>query len=154
MPHRDVPRIGYADAFRRLCRARDLVHDRFRDPLTVRDLARAAGMSPYHFLRLFNDVFGVTPRQYLMRVRLDHARELLVGGASVTDVCFDVGFSSLGSFSSLFRREVGRSPSDYQRHKRVIVGVPATIGRLWVPHCFLMHYTNAIFEKPSTAPLG
>jgi AraC-like DNA-binding protein len=154
MTHRGVPRIVYADAFRRLCRARDLIHARFDEALTTHELARAAGMSRFHFLRLFHEVFGVTPRQYLMRVRLERSCELLARGTSVTQTCFDVGFSSLGSFSTLFRREHGRSPSDYQRRVRTMISVPETIGRLWVPHCFLVNYTSASFEKRAPVALG
>ena len=91
-------KVVHDDVFRRLCRARDLVHERSGEPLTVAQLARSAGVSRYHFLRLFRDAFGATPHQYLMRVRLERARKLLAAdAASVTDVCMEVGFSSLGS---------------------------------------------------------
>jgi AraC-like DNA-binding protein len=83
---------------------------------TIEDVATTVGISRAHFIRQFEALFGLTPHQYRIQARLDLARDLLVrGDRSVTDVCFDVGFSSLGSFSSLFTRRVGESPSAYRR---------------------------------------
>jgi AraC-like DNA-binding protein len=81
---REAPRIVYADAFRRLSAARDLMHARYHEALTLPVVAKAAGMSPHHFLRLFRDVMGVTPRQYLMRLRLAEAQRLLAGGGAAS----------------------------------------------------------------------
>jgi AraC-like DNA-binding protein len=108
------PTIVDGDLYRRLCRARDLIHDRFDDALDLPTLAQAAGVSRFHFLRSFQRAFGQTPHQRLVDVRLARAKERLRAGAAVTEVCLDVGFSSLGSFSDLFRRRVGVSPSQYQ----------------------------------------
>lgn len=103
------------EGFRRLCRARDLLRDR-HDPPTIVELAREVGISPYHLIRQFEAVFGTTPHQFRIRSRLDRARTLLATGCySVTRVCMDVGFTSLGSFSALFSRRVGQSPSGYRR---------------------------------------
>jgi AraC-like DNA-binding protein len=72
------------------------------------DLARELHISPFHFIRQFEAVFGLTPHQFRIQARLDRARHLLaMGEHSVTDVCMEVGFSSLGSFSSLFARRLG-----------------------------------------------
>ena len=128
-------KVLHDDVFRRLCRARDLVHERSAEPLTVARLARAAGVSRYHFLRLFRDAFGETPHQYLMDVRLERARKLLAAdAASVTDVCLEVGFSSLGSFSTLFARRVGAPPSAFRRRlHHFAFGAQ----RVYVPHCYV-----------------
>jgi AraC-like DNA-binding protein len=132
-------RILQDDAFRRVCRARDLIHDRCAEPLTLAQLARTAGMSRYHFLRLFRDAFGATPHQYLMRVRLERARKLLAADtASVTDVCMDVGFSSVGSFSTLFAKRVGIPPSSYRRRVYWVRELHGGISRLYIPACFLI----------------
>ena len=73
-------------------------------------------MSPFHFIRQFEALFGVTPHQYRIRARLDRAKLLLASREwSVTNTCFEVGFSSLGSFSALFTRRFGESPSAYRR---------------------------------------
>jgi AraC-like DNA-binding protein len=149
-----VRRIVRSDVFRRLCEARELIHDAWAEELPVPQLADRAGMSPYHFVRTFAHVFGATPHRYLTRVRLERAKGLLASGAcSVTEACFEVGFSSLGSFSTLFRRETGRSPREFQRHTRSLVVVPAALPRLYIPHCFFSFYgPTATFEKPSAGP--
>jgi AraC-like DNA-binding protein len=108
-----------APTFRRLCRARDVLQRIDDAAPKIDDLAREMGLSPSHFTRLFEAVFGVTPHQYRIRVRLDRARQLLAARErSVTDVCMEVGFSSLGSFSALFTRRFGEPPSRYRRRVR------------------------------------
>jgi AraC-like DNA-binding protein len=104
------------EGFRRLCEARDLLA-RIDDPTpTIDEIAAELNVSPFHFTRQFQAVFGVTPHQYRIQVRLDRAKDLLASGTrSVTEVCMDVGFSSLGSFSTLFTRRFGESPSAYRR---------------------------------------
>jgi len=86
------------------------------DASSVAEIAREVGISPFHFIRQFHAVFGVTPHQYRIDTRLQAARHLLADGrSSVTDVCMEVGFSSLGSFSALFSRRFGESPRAYRR---------------------------------------
>lgn len=107
------------EGFRRLCEARDLLRDVSDDDLTIARIASTVGMSRAHFIVQFEALFGVTPHQYRIQARLDRARELLTGSdRPVTDVCLEVGFTSLGSFSSLFTRRVGVSPSVYRRRCR------------------------------------
>src|SRR5688572_19716760 len=101
--------------FKRLCRARRLIADDAESAQTVRALAREVGLSRFHLIRQFRALFGVTPHQYRTHVRLERARELLGGGHSVTEACLEVGFSSPGSFSHLFVRRVGVTPSAYRR---------------------------------------
>lgn len=96
----------------RLSRARDLLAT---SDAEVRGVARVAGISPFHFIRLFDAAFGETPGQFRTRARLERAKALLASGASVTEACFDVGFSSVGSFSGLFQRRIGVAPSAYRR---------------------------------------
>jgi AraC-like DNA-binding protein len=89
----------------RLCRARDLLRDWEDDePLSITAIARASGLTPFHFIRLFKAIFGETPHQYRSRAQVEKAKHLLVlTNLSITDVCMAVGYSSLGSFSALFR---------------------------------------------------
>lgn len=120
--------------FRRLCRARDLLHE-VSEPLSVAHVAAQAGMSQFHFIRQFEAVFGLTPHQLRIQARIERAKLMLERDeASVTGVCMDVGFSSLGSFSSSFTRRVGVNPSDYRRFARRYVQVPGQL--LLVPGCF------------------
>src|SRR5947207_1029157 len=84
--------------------------------INLEDAADQAGISPFHFLRLFSDVLGVTPHQYLLRSRLRHAARLLAeGGRSVTDVAYEVGFADLSNFVRTFRRAAGISPGRFRR---------------------------------------
>ncbi len=104
------------ELLRRVLRGRDFLLSRMDESVSVADAARAACMSTYHFLRAFRTAFRVTPHQFLTTQRLARARTLLRGGKhTVTDVCLDSGFRSLGSFSSLFRRRFGVSPQEVQR---------------------------------------
>jgi AraC-like DNA-binding protein len=135
--------------FTGLCRARDLLREMGDRTISVQDVAREAAMSPFHFIRQFEAVFGETPHQFRIRSRLDRAKQLLaLSDYSVTDVCFEVGFASLGSFSDLFARRVGVPPSAYRRHVRSMVVVPGPRPSALFPGCLtLMGAAFAIFEK-------
>ncbi|WP_062983790.1 helix-turn-helix transcriptional regulator [Nocardia anaemiae] len=98
-----------------LRRARDLADRNYAEPLNLDELAAAAGVSKYHFLRAFAAVYGVTPAAYLAERRIERAQDYLrATNLTVTEVCMLVGYSSLGSFSSKFRQLVGVTPSEYQ----------------------------------------
>src|SRR5262249_61043587 len=100
-----------APTLRKLCQVRDLIRDCLEEDLTLADLSQEADLSAWHFLRAFRESFGETPHAFLTRMRLERAKELLtVTSRPVTEICFDVGFTSLGSFSTLFRRRGGPSP--------------------------------------------
>lgn len=127
------------DVFRRLCRARELLREVPIEPARVADIAGELDLSPFHFIRQFEAVFGRTPHQYRIDARLERARHLLADGRhSVTEVCMEVGFSSLGSFSALFTRRIGVTPSAYQRRLRGLVQVPGVLPRALVPGCLCL----------------
>jgi AraC-like DNA-binding protein len=138
-------------AILKLSRGREVLAEVGSRNISVRDAAREAGLSPFHFIRRFEAVFGETPHQFRTRERLAAAQRLLARGRSVTDVCLDVGFSSLGSFSALFTRKIGISPAAYRRSLRCSVYVPD-----WIPHppsCLLwMGGTDAIAIFKKTLP--
>lgn len=122
-----------SDLHERLCRARTYIDECYDLPLDLAEISKQACLSRYHFLRLFRDAFATTPHQYLIRRRIEKAKELLrVRSLSVTDVCFEVGFQSLGSFSSLFRKCVGHAPVDYRRRQRESLKK--------VPGCFIQMF--------------
>src|SRR5689334_24692475 len=99
-----------------MLRARDAMDRYYWRPLDVAALSRIAGVSEAHFIRTFRATFGETPHRYLQRRRVERSMFLLrESDRSVTDVCFDVGFSSLGTFSRTFREIVGQSPLAYRR---------------------------------------
>lgn len=96
-----------------LRRARDLIDRDYAEPLDLDGMAAEAGYSRFHFARAFKTAYGETPRTYLTRRRIERAKPLLrTANLSVTEICFLVGFASLGSFSARFRQLVGRSPSE------------------------------------------
>ncbi len=103
------------DLNRRLLRARDAMDRAYAAPLDVRAVATVAHLSEAHFIRTFRAVFGETPHRYLQRRRVERSMFLLrETERSVTDICFDVGFMSLGTFSRTFREIIGESPSSYR----------------------------------------
>src|SRR5216117_328826 len=114
---------------RRMLRARDAMDRDYAKPLDIPALARIAYVSEAHFIRTFRATFGETPHRYLQRRRVERAMFLLrQTDRSVTDVCFDVGFTSPGTFSRTFRAIVGQSPSEYRKRSH-----PEA-----VPGCFAM----------------
>ena len=122
---------------RHLLRAKDLADARYRDPLDVRALARAAHLSPAHFSREFRRAFGETPHQYLLTRRLERAAELLRNtDHSVADVCLAVGLSSVGSFTTSFRRTFGLSPTAYRSAH------PPAADRARIPTCMLLTWAR------------
>jgi AraC family transcriptional regulator len=109
-----------AEYYERLSRARDFMESHLEAPLDLRGISAEAFLSPHHFLRLFKQVYKETPHQYLTRRRIERAQRLLLrADLPVTDVCYAVGFESLGSFSWLFRKRVGLSPDQYRKENRL-----------------------------------
>jgi transcriptional regulator GlxA family with amidase domain len=130
---------------RRMLRARDAMDRTYAEPLDVPSLARIACVSESHFIRTFHAVFGETPHRYLQRRRVERAMSLLrETDRSLTDICLDVGFTSLGTFSRTFRDIVGEPPSAYR------LATPA----MSAPTCFVMAGTrprSAVSEKLAPA---
>ncbi|MDH6226477.1 AraC family transcriptional regulator [Streptomyces sp. MJP52] len=120
---------------RRMLRARDVLDRDYARPLDVPTLARVAHVSQAHFTRTFRATFGETPHRYLQRRRVERAMFLLrETNRSVTDISFEVGFTSPGTFSRTFRDIVGRSPRTY-RKEAVAVSVPTCFTMAWTrPH--------------------
>jgi AraC-like DNA-binding protein len=120
----------------RLCNARDLLRDWENEPISVSAVARASGLTRFHFIRLFKAMFGETPHQYRSRAQIEKAKRLLIlTDMSITDVCMEVGFSSLGSFSVLFSRRVGMSPSEFQRRHRSLSLLERQLPASLIPGC-------------------
>ena len=121
----------------RLRRAKDLVDRAYAQPLDGPALARAAHISPWHFSRRFKEAFGETPHQYVVTRRVERAQELLRNtDESVTDICLEVGFQSLGSFSSAFHRVAGMTPTAY---RATLKGFAPT-----VPGCWAAQWTRPL----------
>ena len=124
-------------SYESLQRARELIDAQYAQPLVLNELSQAANLSRYHFLRSFRAVFHMTPHEYLTRKRIERAKELLAeSDLLVTEICFEVGFESLGSFSTLFHRIAGWSPSIYRARAWEMRKNPLK----FIPHCYvIMH---------------
>jgi transcriptional regulator GlxA family with amidase domain len=132
---------------RHLLRAKDLADARYSDPLTVDDLAHAAGLSRAHFSRAFRRAFGESPHAYLLTRRLERAAALLRStDRSVTEICFAIGLHSVGSFTSSFTRTFASSPTAYRAK------FPPAAQYLRVPACMVRLYgrpQNSTFREDS-----
>ena len=129
--------MAFVPPDRHLLRAKDLADGRYFEPLTVDDLARAAGLSKAHFSREFRRAFGVSPHAYLLTRRLERAASLLVStDHSVAEICFEVGLRSVGSFTTSFTRTYGVSPTAYR------AAHPPAADRALIPTCVLRAYSR------------
>jgi AraC-like DNA-binding protein len=131
-----------------MLRARDAMDRAYAEPLDVPTVAAVAFVSPAHFIRTFGAVFGETPHRYLQRRRVERSMFLLrETDRRITDICFDVGFSSLGTFSRTFRDIVGETPSGYRADHPPIEA----------PNCFQMAMTRprlAAGVRPRSSSFG
>ncbi len=108
--------VLHTETFRRMLLARGYLAERYMEPVTLVEAAEFAGFSPFHFQRLFTRAFGESPLEFLTRVRMERAQTLLRSRElTVSEVCLEVGYSSLGSFSSLFSRRMGCAPTEFRR---------------------------------------
>jgi AraC-like DNA-binding protein len=132
---------------RSLLRARDAMDRSFAEPLNVAALAKIANISEAHFIRCFRVTFGETPHRYLQRRRVERSMFLLrETGDTITDICFSIGFTSLGTFSRTFREIVGETPSEYRDGH----------GPIAAPNCFQMATTRptAAVARPQSSSFG
>ena len=143
-----MPRIDAAS--RRLLRARDAMDRTYAQPLDIPALARIALVSEAHFIRTFRATFGETPHRYLQRRRLERAMALLrQTDRPVTEICLEVGFASLGTYSRTFSRVLGMSPSSYRQAWRAGAG---TAG--YVPTCVVMAWTRPASHRDRERSFG
>jgi AraC-like DNA-binding protein len=118
---------------RRMLRARDAIDRAYAQPLDIPNLSQVASVSEAHFIRTFKATFGETPHRYLQRRRVERAMFMLrESSRSVTDICLEVGFTSLGTFSRTFRDIVRVTPSEYRARE----------GPIQAPTCFVMAWTR------------
>ncbi|MBS1721999.1 MAG: helix-turn-helix transcriptional regulator [Armatimonadetes bacterium] len=122
----------------RLDRSRTFLKESYQRPITLEEAASQAYFSPFHFHRLYSGLFRETPLEFVTRLRAEHAKKLLLeSDLTVTEICLEVGYSSLGTFSSRFRDVTGCSPTEFRNETRRFF----ELGQLWtyklVPHCFV-----------------
>jgi AraC-like DNA-binding protein len=141
----------------RLGRARDMLCETLDRRLPIAEVAREAALSPYQFIRTFKAVFGETPHQVRIHARLELAKHMLVAGDDpVTEICEAAGFASLGTFSHLFSRRVGTSPSVFRRRLRAQVQVAEDLQRILYPGCFTLmaHWPQPVGSASPSEPPG
>lgn len=123
--------------YRRIVQAKLYIDQNYHQLIDLDDIAGEASFSKFHFIRLFKEIYGKTPHQYLTDVRIEQAQQLLKNAMPVNEVCYAVGFDSLGSFSLLFKRRMRMSPSSWQqaelRRRAEIKNIPAK----YIPNCFI-----------------
>lgn len=122
--------------YRRIVQAKFFIDQNYADKIDLDNISDEAHFSKFHFIRLFKTIYGKTPHQYLTKVRIEMATQLLREGKPVVDVCYSVGFDSLSSFSGLFKRIVGVSPSVYLMNQQQIKAQIIKTPLAFIPACF------------------
>lgn len=128
------------DIYQRIVAAKVFMDENFHEPISLEGISERAYLSRFHFHRLFSRIYRRTPHQYLTRKRLDKAQELLSANMDVSDVCNEVGFESLGSFSNLFRKEIGVGPRHYRNLMIMRKQQAKEQPKIFIPHCFIQGY--------------
>ena len=128
------------DIYRRMAAAKVFIDDHYKEDIDLEQISKQAFLSRFHFHRLFRQVYKRTPHQYITQKRLDKAKDLLSENKPVTEVCMEVGFESIGSFSVLFKKEIGFAPQYYRnmayKKKMELLAQP----KKGIPHCFIENY--------------
>src|ERR1700753_15106 len=126
------------DVYKKIVTAKLYIDSNFAEPIDLERVSRAACLSRFHFHRLFTRIYQLTPHQYLTRKRIELARKCLAGNElSVTEICNEVGFESMGSFSSLFKKEIGDAPTRYRVREHERQQQTLDQPRSFIPHCFI-----------------
>ncbi|WP_232424826.1 helix-turn-helix domain-containing protein [Algoriphagus resistens] len=136
--------------YRRVVQAKLFIDSNYAGKIDLGNISDEAYFSKFHFIRLFKSAYGKTPHQYLKYVRIGKAKELLKNGVSVTEVCYSVGFESISSFSGLFSKTVGVSPSVYSAENKKIKEKIKKEPLAFVPGCYAYQHgwlENSIFEE-------
>lgn len=122
--------------YKRVVQAKLFIDQHYPENNDLNNIADEASFSKFHFIRLFKKIYGKTPHHYLTQVRIDHARLLLVKEITVSEVCFSVGFGSVTSFTGLFKKLVGVTPSAYQQQQQKRNAAMQVQPLQFVPNCF------------------
>jgi len=128
------------DIYQRVVTAKLFIDDNFSEPIDLEEISKKAFLSRFHFHRLFTRIYRKTPHQYLTRKRIEKAKDLLAENKPVTDVCNEVGFESIGSFSILFKKEIGFAPQYYRNMAWLKKQQAKEQPKKFIPHCFIESY--------------
>jgi AraC-like DNA-binding protein len=128
------------ELYERIVAAKVFIDENYQEPINLDEISQKAFLSRYHFHRLFSQVYRRTPHQYLTRKRIEKAKDLLSENKQVTEVCNEVGFESLGSFSVLFKKEIGFAPTYYRNMAWLKKQRSKEQPKAFIPHCFIENY--------------
>lgn len=137
--------------YRRIVQAKLYIDRYYAEHIDIDNISDEAYFSKFHFIRLFKRIYGKTPHQYLIKVRIDSAMQHLRTGKTVTATCIEVGFESLGSFSRLFKSLVGVTPSEYLIRQRQLKALMLDTPLKFIPGC---HSLAAVEEKRNFGEMG
>lgn len=126
--------------YKRIVQSKLFIDAHYSEAIDLDNIADEAYFSKFHFIRLFKSIYGKTPHQYLISVRVEQSKLLLQKGLTVTQSCTDVGFESLTSFTALFKKYVRLSPSEYQRIYLAREEQIRTAPLEFIPACFASQY--------------
>jgi AraC-like DNA-binding protein len=129
-----------SDLYQRIATAKVYIDENYQEPIDLDDISQRAFLSRFHFHRLFTKIYRRTPHQYLTQKRLDKAKDLLAENKPVTEVCNEVGFESIGSFSVLFKKEIGFAPTYYRNMAWLKKQKQRQQPKSFIPDCFIEGY--------------
>lgn len=126
--------------YRKICLGRSFLAERYSGSFNLAEAAKYSCMSQYHFSRVFTKTFGESPYEYIVRLRIEKAKNMLITeNFSVSEICEEIGYSSIGSFSFLFHKKVGMSPTQYRRRLWSLSSEPLRFPSQSIPLCYAYH---------------
>ena len=128
------------DIYQRIAAAKVFIDANYHEPIDLGMISKQAFLSRFHFHRLFTQVYRHTPHQYLTRKRMDRAKDLLAENKPVTVVCNELGFESIGSFSTLFKKQIGYAPTYFRNMAWLKKQEALMQPKKFIPHCFIEGY--------------
>ena len=128
------------DTYLRIVNAKMYIDENYHEPIDLEQVSKKAFISKFHFHRLFRRIYQKTPHEYITRKRIDKAKELLAENKAVNEVCNEVGFESIGSFSILFKKEIGFAPQYYRNMAWKKKMEQKAEPKKAIPHCFIENY--------------
>jgi len=128
------------DIYQRIANAKIFIDENYYESIGLEEISQQAFLSRFHFHRLFTRIYRSTPHQYLTQKRIEKAKQLLAENKAINDVCSEVGFGSIGSFSTLFKKEIGFAPTFYRNVAWLKKQEEKKQPKKFIPHCFIESY--------------
>ena len=125
------------DIYQRIATAKIFIDENYYESIGLEEISQQAFLSRFHFHRLFTKIYRSTPHRYLTQKRIERAKQLLAENKAINDVCSEVGFESIGSFSSLFKKEIGFAPTYYRNIAWLKKQEQKKQPKKFIPHCFI-----------------